>query len=84
MEPDMFDLPGVTEETRKEFWKMIADDSVRRKTCIIPRCNAKAGQVEFRRQRSVYCRRHYRKAKDKLAEAQEKALRIMVVCTKGE
>ena len=82
MEPDAFDLPGVNAEVRAEFWKMIADDNIRRKKCIMDKCEAKSGQKEFKRERSVYCRRHYRKAKLKLAEAQEKALRIMVIATK--
>jgi len=84
MDPDDFDLPGISKKTRKAFWKMHADDSIRRKKCIVGRCNAKAGQVEFKRQPSIYCRRHYRKAKQKLLEAQERALRIMVILKKGE
>ena len=50
---------------------MYTDDTVRRKKCVVGRCSAKAGQQEFQRTPSVYCRRHFRKAKHKLAEAQE-------------
>ena len=55
MTPEDFDLPGIDEEARKEFWEMHGDDAVRRKKCIIGRCMAKAGQQEFKRQPSVYC-----------------------------
>ena len=82
MEADSFDLPGVTPETREEHKKMLEDPKVRRKKCIVPRCDSKAGQKELQRAPSVYCRRHYRKAKAKLAEAQERALRLVVVLEK--
>lgn len=82
MMPENFDLPGVNEEARENFQKMLADTSIRRKKCIVPDCPAKAGQQEFRRVQSVYCRRHYRKAKDKLEEMQQKALRLVVVLKK--
>lgn len=84
MTPEDFDLPGVDEKVRAEFWEMHRDDAVRRKKCIVGRCTAKAGQQEFKRQPSVYCRRHFRKAKQKLTEAQERALRTLVVLKKGE
>lgn len=84
MKPEDFNLPGVDQEARDKFWEVHKDDAVRRKKCIVGRCKAKAGQQEFSRTPSVYCRRHFRKAKQKLAEAQERALRTMVVLTKGE
>lgn len=82
MKPEEFDLPGVDDGARTAFRVMAKDTSVRRKKCIVPRCKAKAGQQEFARIPSVYCRRHYRKAKTKLVEAQERALRIMVILKK--
>jgi len=82
MVPEEYNLPGVNEKARKQFRSMISDSSIRRKKCIVPRCQAKAGQQEFRRMQSIYCRRHYRKAKAKLTEAQERALRIMVILKK--
>lgn len=82
MEPDSFDLPGVDNEARDGFRSMLVDPTVRRKKCIVPRCVSKAGQQEFKREQSVYCRRHYRKAKIRLQEMQEKALRIMVILKK--
>ena len=44
----------------------------------------KMNQQEFKRQQSIYCRRHFRKAKQKLSEAQERALRTVVILEKGE
>ena len=82
MKPDRFDLPGVDKEVRAEFNRTLKDKSIRRKKCIISRCVSKAGQQEFARKQSVYCRRHYRKAKRKLEEMQERALRAMVVLKK--
>lgn len=82
MKPEEYDLPTVDEEARLKHKEMMKDDSVRRKSCIVARCKAKAGQQEFARVPSVYCRRHYRKAKTKLTEAQERALRIMVILKK--
>ena len=82
MTPEEFDLPGVDKKVRQRFNRMLRNDKIRRKGCIMSRCNAKAGQQEFKRKQSVYCRRHYRKAKEKLAGAQERALRIMVILKK--
>lgn len=84
MIPEQLDLPGVSDKAREKFWRMYNDDTIRRKKCIIRRCTAKAGQQEFKRQPSIYCRRHFRKAKQKLTEAQERALRTLVVLKKGE
>jgi hypothetical protein len=82
MKPDQFDLPGVNEEARKNFQLALMDSAVRRKKCIVPRCISKAGQQEHKREQSVYCRRHYRKAKAKLIETQEKILRTTIILKK--
>ncbi len=82
MHPENFDLPGVNEQARIDFNIMLKDSKIRRKKCIMTRCTSKAGQQEYKRQQSVYCRRHYRKAKQKLQEMQECALRSMVVLKK--
>jgi hypothetical protein len=82
MRPEEFDLPTVDESVREKYEEIRKDDSIRRKPCIVRRCKAKAGQQEFARIPSVYCRRHYRKAKTKLAEAQERALCTMVILKK--
>ena len=82
MTPEEINLPGVDEEARKKFAEMLNDTSIRRKKCIVPSCEAKAGQQELRRVQSVYCRRHYRKAKSKLEEFQQKALRLVVTLKK--
>jgi len=82
MIPEDFDLPGVDQHEREEFQKRLADTSIRRKRCVVPGCDAKAGQQELRRVQSVYCRRHYRKAKAKLEELQQKALRLVVILKK--
>lgn len=80
MIPEEFNLPGVTSEVRRKFQR--AKRIGRRTKCIIARCSSKAGQQEFKRAPSIYCRRHYRKAKTKLAQMQERALRIAVILTK--
>jgi len=82
MIPEQFNLPGVNEETREMFNKILNDKNIRRKKCIVPGCLAKAGQQELMRIQSVYCRRHYRKAKVKLEECQQKALRLVIVLKK--
>jgi len=79
MQPEQFNLPGVTEEVRA---KRLTDKEDRRKMCTVPGCPAKSGQQEFQRTPSVYCRRHFRKAKAKLIEMQERALRLTVVLKK--
>jgi hypothetical protein len=82
MTPEDFDLPGVNQHEREEFQKRLTDSSIRRKRCVAPGCDAKAGQQELRRVQSIYCRRHYRKAKAKLEEFQQKALRLVVILKK--
>jgi len=82
MRPDQFDLPGVDNEARKHFQASLVDSAVRRKKCIVPRCVSKAGQQEYKREQSIYCRRHYRKAKAKLIETQEKILRTTIILKK--
>lgn len=82
MKPEEFDLSGVDEEAREKHKAIVENDGIRRKPCIVKRCKAKAGQQEFARVPSVYCRRHYRKAKTKLIEAQERALRTVVILKK--
>lgn len=84
MIPEDFNLAGIDAKAREEFQKMLVDTAIRRKKCIISECTAKAGQQELRRVQSVYCRRHYRKAKIKLEEMQQKALRLVVILKKEQ
>ncbi len=84
MTPENFNLQGVNKEVRQKFKEMLRDDDIRRKKCIIARCSSKAGQQEFKRVQSIYCRRHFRKAKGKLKAAQERALRVLIVLKKEQ